>query len=485
VKIWIGRSGGDYSDFDFKLADDELQKILAIQYKFFGKDHPKTIEYDLLAAEILNLKGARKKAYKLYNECMERQQRILGDGHHESLNTMWKIAYDWRIFYDELFDAAEALNQVVHSLENIFGHESLIVLSKISELGEVYAELGESKRAILILQKCVASLEKIIGSCHHETLAAIRRLANIFWSQSMLKEAEFYCAKYVDAVKKIKGKSFFDLNTITKSSLILDKYFDVPFLSGPEKRYLLPMCERLYQVRSELMGTEHNATIEAGNALALILINSEKEAEAYDILFEICDISNAKYGPLDPRKLIAQKNLALVVHSVENDDQDEGLDEDLLRDCLDCWNAPKDKSYIAIKRSLADLLEYKGQDEVVELRFQIVDEIDFGDCKITTAEVIKELAVALWFGKQPLASLEWFKRHLELACSVYGQDSPESHHSKYWLAVIYHHLGQKSTALRHLNDLEDRRNALECSRYHDPSLTGFMEELRLEIEADG
>jgi hypothetical protein len=100
---------------------------------FLGDDHPDTLASLNNLAIIFDIKGEHDRALPLYEECLEKHQRVLGDDHPYTLTSLNNLAC---LFYRK----------------------------------------HEYDRALILYEKCLEKYKRVLGDDHPDTCASLRNL---------------------------------------------------------------------------------------------------------------------------------------------------------------------------------------------------------------------------------------------------------------------------------------------------------------------
>ena len=153
------------------------------------------------------------------------------------------------------------LRKAVRELDGAAIGDPLAVAQMQHTLGRSLVGLGESKLAVEVLQKALATRKARLGPDHPQTLNSTNYLVQ----------------GYLDAGR-------------------LDK--------------ALPLCEETLTLAKAKFGPNHPHTLASTNNMALAYIDAGRRDEALPLYEEALALAIAKHGPDDPRTLTCMQNLA-------------------------------------------------------------------------------------------------------------------------------------------------------------------------------
>ena len=154
-------------------------------------------------------RGCNQEACKLFQQCYQRRQILLGEGHRETLQSANNLA----IFYARqgFHEHALRLYEECHELSELYlGQYDLDTLLYTQNLAVECRRIGELERAKRLYEKCLGQSIKIYGEQHALTIQINNNLTELLFINGKSKEDIFerYKSCY-EASKTTAGESNF------------------------------------------------------------------------------------------------------------------------------------------------------------------------------------------------------------------------------------------------------------------------------------
>jgi eukaryotic-like serine/threonine-protein kinase len=185
-------------------------------------------------------------------------------------------------------------------------------------IGTVYTNLGLYGDALPLLQQALETDRHILGDDNPETLNSAHQLANLYWYQDNLKEAERIYLDVIARRQRILGKA--DPQTLRAQ-------FDLGTLYWAQNR--LDEAERLtrdtLETQRKVLGDDHIHTQDSMHSLSSIYYKSGRLAEAEQLQLKLLEIRRRVLGNDHPETLLDVYNLATVYDRMERLDAAEQL----------------------------------------------------------------------------------------------------------------------------------------------------------------
>jgi CHAT domain-containing protein len=231
------------------------------------------------------------------------------------------------VLYDEINENSKAIKLYKECLdltEKILGKEHSNYLHSLNNLAFSYYYLGKYSEALLLNQECVLLGEKILGEEHENYVRSINNLAYTYYNLGNYLESLKLNKQCVKLYKKILGENhpdyFVSLNNLAQNYSILGDYSNA-----------LNLNKECLELRKKNLGVEHPQYLTSLNNLALNYSNLGNYNEASKINIECLGLKNKILGKEHPKYLTTLNNLAQNYYHLGN--YPKALELNLL--CLD------------------------------------------------------------------------------------------------------------------------------------------------------
>jgi serine/threonine protein kinase/tetratricopeptide (TPR) repeat protein len=187
-----------------------------------------------------------------------------------------------------------------------------------STIGAVYTSLGLYGDAQPLLQRALESQRRLLGEESVETLATAHQLANLYWYDRKLDDAERLYIYVLEGRRRLFGEEHPDT---------LKTKFDLASLYSLEKR--TDEAERLTAdtlvVQRRVLGPDHPDTLSSMNNLQAIYLVQRRYDEAEPIAKEVLQIRRRVLGEEHPDTLRSAHNLAAIYGNLGRNGEAEPL----------------------------------------------------------------------------------------------------------------------------------------------------------------
>jgi CHAT domain-containing protein/tetratricopeptide (TPR) repeat protein len=206
------KNRGRYAD-----AEPLYQRALAINEKALGRDHPNVATSLDNLALLYNNQGRYAEAEPLYQRALAINEKALGRDHPNvatSLNNLASLYYNQGRYAD-----AEPLYQrSLAILEKALGRDHPYVAGSLNNLAELYRSQGRYADAEPLYQRSLAINEKALGRDHPDVARSLNNLAALYYNQG----------RYADALPIVK-------RTLSQGTADKRMAFPVLFASRTQK----------------------------------------------------------------------------------------------------------------------------------------------------------------------------------------------------------------------------------------------------------
>jgi lipopolysaccharide biosynthesis regulator YciM len=157
------------------------EECLAKRKRILGDDHPDTLHSLNNLANLFRNMGEYDRALPLYKECLAKRKRILGNDHPDTLSSLNNLA----ILFDDKgeFDHAWPLcEECLAKRKRVLGNDHPHTLGSLNNLAILFYSKGEYDRALPLYKECLAKRKRVLGDDHPDTLGSLNNLAILFYN---------------------------------------------------------------------------------------------------------------------------------------------------------------------------------------------------------------------------------------------------------------------------------------------------------------
>jgi len=232
-----------------------FEKCLAKRKRVLGEDHPSTlISLNNLAA-LFESKGKYDRALPLYGECLAKRKRVLGEDHPHTLTSLNNLAalFESKGIYD---GALPLLEECLAKRKRVLGEDHPDTLTSLNNLAGLFKNKGKYDRALPLYEECLAKRKRVLGEDHPDTLTSLNNLAGLFKSKVPKGKYDRALPLYEECLakrKRVLGEDHPDTLTSLNNLAAL-------FESKGEYDRALPLFEECLAKRKRVLGEDHPDT---------------------------------------------------------------------------------------------------------------------------------------------------------------------------------------------------------------------------------
>jgi len=223
--------------------------------------------------------------------------------------------------YQQLRERAE---QAVDQLDAEAVGDPLAVARLQNILGESLNELGNSQKAIGVLERARETQSKLLGANHRDTLSTMGNLATAY---SYAGKQNLALPLYQETLKLKKAK----LGPDHPDTLTTMNNLAVCYLELRQPRLALPLLEEHVRLTEAIRGKEHNDTIVGKGNLAGAYGSAGMLDQAIQLGEETLKLEKVRFGLDHAHTLHSMNNLAQVYQRLGKLDKALSLYEETLR----------------------------------------------------------------------------------------------------------------------------------------------------------
>jgi tetratricopeptide (TPR) repeat protein len=211
-------------------------------------------------------------------------------------------------------DSIRLQQMTVNVCEMLFSKKEVRTLGAMNDLANVYYDNGNLKEAEKLHKEVLAAHKEILGENHPDTLKSMNNLATVYHDNGNLKEAEQMYKEVLAGCKEILGENH--PNTLTGMNNLANVYHDNGNLKEAEQMY-----KEVLAARKEILGENHPNTLTSMNNLATVYCDNGNLKEAEQMYKEVLVARKEILGENHPDTLKSMNNLADVYR--DNGDWDK------------------------------------------------------------------------------------------------------------------------------------------------------------------
>ncbi|KAF4621776.1 hypothetical protein D9613_012140 [Agrocybe pediades] len=282
-------------------AEEMYSKVIALQTKILGDDHPSTLTSRHNLGSLYVEKGQWEEAKAIFLPVLEARTRVFGEENMNTLDSMHQLA---RCLENQgkLAEAEEMYSKVIALQTKILGDDHPSTLGSRHNLGSLYVEQGQWEKAKAIILLVVEARTRVFGEENMDTLSSMHQLALCLQDQGKLAEAEEMFSKVIALETKILGDDH--PSTLTSRHNLGSLYVEQDQWEKA-KAIILPVVE----ARTRVFGEENRNTVYSMHELALCLQNQGKLAEAEEMYSKVIALKTKILRDDHPSTLTSKHNL--------------------------------------------------------------------------------------------------------------------------------------------------------------------------------
>jgi len=187
-----------------------LEKHLALQETFFGKESPEMASSLTDLGEAHRLLGDAKKAREVLQRALSLQEAVSGKDSLPYSLTLHKLGNALRTL-GEIAEAQKLWKEALDIKERHLGESDVEVAKSLVNLATSYGDLGQRKEERSLLTRALGILEERLGSAHVHVALALMNLANCEISLGNPSVAVGLLERALDIQEKYYGPNHFQV----------------------------------------------------------------------------------------------------------------------------------------------------------------------------------------------------------------------------------------------------------------------------------
>ena len=186
---------------NFYEAISNLKKIIYLEKKFLGTNHPDLADTYTWIANIYNYENKFEKAKIFYTNALKIAEENNDPEISKAINN---LALNYR--YQGKYDKAEALFiRALKINEKLFGLNHPKTSLVLHNLASIYRDKGLLKKSEKLFIRALNIDKNNLGPQHPDTITTIISLGEIYQSQALYEKAESLLIESLELSKKILG----------------------------------------------------------------------------------------------------------------------------------------------------------------------------------------------------------------------------------------------------------------------------------------
>ncbi len=266
-----------YSDIgDYKAAEAYYKQALEINKKALVEDHPDYSSSLNNLGSLYHEMGDYKAAETYYKQALEIRKKALGEDHPDYASSLNNLG----IFYSDIGDykAAEAYyKQALAIRKKALGEEHTDYASSLNSLGVLYSDIGDYKAAEPYYKQALEIRKKVLGEEHPDYASSLNNLGIFYSDIGDYKASEAYYKQALAIRKKALGEEHPDYASSLNNLGIF--YSDIGDYKAAEDYY-----KQALAIKKKAFGEDHPIFLLIQKSFAFLLLKTNRESEAYDIL---------------------------------------------------------------------------------------------------------------------------------------------------------------------------------------------------------
>jgi tetratricopeptide (TPR) repeat protein len=230
-------------------------------------------------AELFRNKGEYDRALPLYEDCLVKRKRVLGEYHPDTLASLSNLAILFRS-KGEYDRALPLYEECLAQKKRVLGDDHPDTLRSLNGLAVFYKNKGEYDQALPLYEECLAKRKRVLGDDHPDTLASLNNLAILLYNKGEYDRALPLHEECLAKKKLILGEDHPDTLKSLNALAVL-------WNNKGEHGRALPLYEECLAKRKRVLGDDHPSTLASLNGLAVLF----KHMVQYDralLLYEEC-----------------------------------------------------------------------------------------------------------------------------------------------------------------------------------------------------
>jgi tetratricopeptide (TPR) repeat protein len=198
----------DKGDYDRALP--MFEECLAKNKRVLGEDHPNTLASLTCLAILFSSKGDYDRALPMFEECLAKNKRVFGEDHPHTLSSLNHLAN----LFSAKGDHGRALplyEECLAKTKRVLGEDHPNTLASLNNLALLFKNKGDYDRALPMFEECLAKNKRVLGEDHPDTLSSLFNLALLFHKKGDYDRALPMYEECLAKTKRVLGEDHPDI----------------------------------------------------------------------------------------------------------------------------------------------------------------------------------------------------------------------------------------------------------------------------------
>ena len=263
---------------NYKAAVPFYRQALEIRKKALGESHPDYASSLNNFGNLYQNLGDYKAAAPYYDQALAIYKQALGENHPDYAMSLNNLG----ILYSAMGDYKAAEPYYIQALEIrkiVFGKLHPDYAGSLNSLGILYYEMGDYKTAEPYYLQALEIRNKALGKTHPDYAGSLNNLGILYSAMGDYSAAEPYYQQALDIKKKALGEVHPNYANSLNGLGIL--YFNMGDYKAAENYY-----QQALGIYKKTLGEEHQDYLSTENGFAYLLMRTNREKQAHEILSE-------------------------------------------------------------------------------------------------------------------------------------------------------------------------------------------------------
>jgi tetratricopeptide (TPR) repeat protein len=433
--------GTTYKDLGlYPSAEPQMQAALELRQRVLGDEHRDTLESMSNLAQLYRYEGKNAQAEALFTKVLELQRRVLGEIDRDTLNTMNSLAVLYR--HEGKYSQAEPLYiRVLEARQRVLGQENRDTSETMNDLAVLYTYQAKYVQAESLLNKALNIEQRVLGEEHPATLETMNNLAAVYKDDGRYMSAESLYTRVVTLHRRVLGEDH------PATLISMDNLGGLYMREGKYAQAESLLAQAL-GVQRRTLGEEHPSTLVTMSNLGAVYFHEGKYGQAESLSTRVLEIKRRVLGEQHPETLTSMHNLAFLYEEVGKHVQAEQWFTKVLEIQRRVLGEDHPDTLLSM-RDLAAVYGEQGksaQAEVLCAKALEVQQRVLGDAHADTLLSMNNLAVLYQQERKYSEAEVLFAKVLELQRRVLGAEHPDTVDSMGNLAAVYTYEGKYAQA---------------------------------------
>ncbi|WP_444997595.1 protein kinase domain-containing protein [Aliikangiella sp. IMCC44359] len=294
----------------------------------------------------------------------------------------------------------DILDTAEQNIQETFSEKPIIQASLLTTFGQSRIGLGDYKKAETLLNQALAIYQQNLGPNHFKTLTVTNLIGEAFGNQYQLEKALNIFEPALLLAKKHLGQRHRLTMTLINNVATNNYYIALDNNDDKASQKSLSMMEELLEIRTEVLGEEHEETSHARNNLATMYGEFKQHDKSLMLFHKNHKIQLKIFGENNHYTLTTLSNISWQYNRLKNYD----LAEQYARQSYNGLKTIQGTSHINTLRVAVPLLNLLVKQNKIKDAKNLIGEIE--------SEIREKKVVQNWFDK---ASYELVKKELNLS----------------------------------------------------------------------